>query len=557
MDKSFLTLFKYEFKKQFLFKFKKDKSDIVGSILSTLITLTVIGAFVLFLSVIAKNYVLVKMNKVLDIFGRAYELLNVFYSIILVALIFVGLENMRKTLTDNVDKKIMLRLPVKEEMLFLTKLLVLMLRNYILAFVIVVPVNVIFYIATAPSAIFWLMTFVVWLFFPLVVSLFTSLLIVPYIKVVQFLKTRYAFVFVLFTVLLALGIMVYMWFLSVVQSYLETGYIRFLFNEKFLTTLQTLLNYTYPANCLAGLALTKNVAKSLLILILCSTASVLLIYYITKKLYHVVLYKNDDNVVVRKSKTKLKANSVMFGLIKKEIISVTREPKHIFSYLAIATIMPIMVFSCYTLFESLIYNMLGMKLAFSLALLCVLVFSVLTNTFCSTNLTREGTSLLKQKTFPIKATQILTAKVIFCSVVSLLSVLVSSFVLILFTSLGVWEGLLCLVIGSLFTIAQILLATRIDLNNLKMSFTFQQIEKRTSTTISKVVTIGLIVSLVAGILALVLGAFSQGSFILQITSSVPSWLTYVVPVLVGLLYCGLSVLFYFCKLQKALDNITK
>ena len=557
MDKSFLTLFKYEFKKQFLFKFKKDKSDIVGSILSTLITLTVIGAFVLFLSVIAKNYVLVKMNKVLDIFGRAYELLNVFYSIILVALIFVGLENMRKTLTDNVDKKIMLRLPVKEETLFLTKLLVLMLRNYILAFVIVVPVNVIFYIATAPSAIFWLMTFVVWLFFPLVVSLFTSLLIVPYIKVVQFLKTRYAFVFVLFTVLLALGIMVYMWFLSVVQSYLETGYIRFLFNEKFLTTLQTLLNYTYPANCLAGLALTKNVAKSLLILILCSTASVLLIYYITKKLYHVVLYKNDDNVVVRKSKTKLKANSVMFGLIKKEIISVTREPKHIFSYLAIATIMPIMVFSCYTLFESLIYNMLGMKLAFSLALLCVLVFSVLTNTFCSTNLTREGTSLLKQKTFPIKATQILTAKVIFCSVVSLLSVLVSSFVLILFTSLGVWEGLLCLVIGSLFTIAQILLATRIDLNNLKMSFTFQQIEKRTSTTISKVVTIGLIVSLVAGILALVLGAFSQGSFILQITSSVPSWLTYVVPVLVGLLYCGLSVLFYFCKLQKALDNITK
>ncbi len=557
MDKSFLTLFKYELKKQFLFKFKKDKSDIVGSILSTLITLTVIGAFVLFLSVIAKNYVLVKMNKVLDIFGRAYELLNVFYSIILVALIFVGLENMRKTLTDNVDKKIMLRLPVKEETLFLTKLLVLMLRNYILAFVIVVPVNVIFYIATAPSAIFWIMTFVVWLFFPLVVSLFTSLLIVPYIKVIQFLKTRYVFVFAIFTILLALGIMIYMWFLGVVQSYLETGYIRFLFNEKFLTTLQTLLLYTYPANCLAGLALTKNVAKSLLILILCSTASVLLIYYITKKLYHVVLYKNDDNVVVRKSKTKLKANSVMLGLIKKEIISVTREPKHIFSYLAIATIMPIMVFSCYTLFESLIYNMLGMKLAFSLALLCVLVFSVLTNTFCSTNLTREGTSLLKQKTFPIKATQILTAKVIFCSVVSLLSVLVSSFVLILFTSLGVWEGLLCLVIGSLFTIAQILLATRIDLNNLKMSFTFQQIEKRTSTTISKVVTIGLIVSLVAGILALVLGAFSQGSFILQITSSVPSWLTYVVPVLVGLLYCGLSVLFYFCKLQKALDNITK
>ena len=557
MDTSFSTLFKYEFKKQFLFKFKKDKSDIVGSILSTLITLAVIGAFVLFLSVIAKNYVLVKMNKVLDVFGRAYELLNVFYSIILIALVFVGLENMRKTLMDTVDKKIMLRLPVKEETLFLTKLLVLMLRNYILTFVIVVPVNVIFYIAISPTAIFWLMTFIVWLFFPLVVSLFTSLLIVPYVKIIEFLKTRYALVFAIFTIILALGIVVYMWFLGVVQSYLETGYIRFLFNEKFLTTLQTLLNYTYPANCLAGLALTKDVAKSLIVLIMCAISAALLMYFITKKLYHVVLYNNEKVVVVRKKQTKLKANSVMFGLIKKEIISVAREPKHIFSYLVIATIMPIMVFSCYALFESLIFNMLGMKLTFSLALLCVLVFSVLTNTFCSTNLTREGTSLLKQKTFPIKATQILTAKVIFCSVVSLLSVLISSVVLIAFTSLGVWEGLLCFIVGSLFTIAQILLATRIDLNNLKMSFTFQQIEKRTSTTISKVVTIGLFVSLVAGILALVLSTLSQGSFILQISSIVPNWLSYVVPVLIGLLYCGLSVWFYFAKLQKALDNITK
>lgn len=557
MNDSFLTLFKYEFKKQFLFKFKKEKTDIVGSLLSIILTLAIIAAFVVFLSVIAKNYILVKVNKVLDSTARAYELLNVFYSILLVAMVFLCLENMRKTLLDNVDKKIMLRLPVKEETLFLSKLIVLMLRNYILAFVLVVPVNVIIYIALSPSAIFWLMTFVVWLFFPLIVSLFTSLLIVPYAKLIEFIKTRYLLVFIMLTIVLALGVLVYMWFLGVVQTYLETGYIRFLFNEEFLTTLQTLLKYTYPANCLAGLALCKDMAKSAIVVLLCSIAAILLVYYVTKNLYHIVLYKNEKLVVVKKKRVTLKKNSVMMGLLKKEFISVSREPKHIFAYLVIATIMPIMVFSCYTLFESLIFNMLGMRLSFSLALFCVLVFSVLTNTFCSTNVTREGTGLLKQKTFPIKATQILTAKVIFCAIVSLLSVLISSIVLILFTSLNIWDGMLCFVVGALFTMAQIFVATRIDLNNLKMSFTFQQIEMRTSTTISKVVLIGLIVSVIAGISALILSALSQGSFILQIASILPVWLVYVVPVVVGLLYCGLSMLFYYYKLQKALDNITK
>ena len=143
----FLTLFKYEFKKQFPTKLRKDKTDIVGFILSLSVTLLIAGMFIYFLSVIATNYVEVKIDKVFDSESRAYELLNLFYSVILVFLVVMCLENMRKTLTDKTDKKILLRLPVNHQTLFLSKLSVLLLKNYIITFLVVVPTNIIIYLA--------------------------------------------------------------------------------------------------------------------------------------------------------------------------------------------------------------------------------------------------------------------------------------------------------------------------------------------------------------------------------------------------------------------------
>ena len=551
---TFSTLFKYELRKQFPIRLKKDKADIIGTLLSFLVTAVIIGMFVYFLSVIAKNYVEVKIDKVLDSTSRAYELLNVFYSIILTFMIFVCLENMRKTLTDGTDKKILLRLPVKEQTLFLSKLLVLLLKNYVLAFLLIIPTNIILYLALMPSGIFWLMTVIVWLFFPLIVSLFTSILIVPYIKIMNFVRNKYILIFAVLAIILAGFVLIYMAFLGIVQGYLETGFIKFLFNEEFIKTLQNLLLWTYPSNCLAGIVLCKDLVKSFLIVIACVVISITLMYFVTKNLYHIALYRSDSRKSVYKKSNKIKKHSVIGGLIKKEFISVSREPKHIFSYLVIATIMPILVYCCYTLFESLILNMIGIKITFALALFIVTVFTVLTNTFCATNITREGTSLLKQKTFPIKASQILSSKVIFCFIVSLMSVIISAIVLIFATSLTFWDGLLCMIVGILFSIAQILIATRLDLKNTRMSFTFQQVQKKSATTIAKVVTLGLIVAILIGVSSLLISVLSQSSILSNVNIHI--CFAYIIPVVLSLIYVGLAILFYFYKLQKSLDNIT-
>lgn len=548
----FKTLFRYELKKQFP-TFNKDKKEFVGSFVSLCLTLLIVVAFVYFMTIISKNYILVRLNKVDRPYERAYELLNAFYLIVMAVMSIITLESMRKTLADKTDKQILLKLPVKEQTIFLTKMVVLLLKTYILTCLMIVPINLIIYIALAPKALFWLFSVVVILVFPIVLFLVAGIFIVPYIMFVNFIKNKYAIIFIALTILFVAGVFAYAGFLAVVQSYLETGYIKFLFNEEFVLFMQSLTKWAYPSNCFAGLVLNKHLLRSVLALSGCCLISVVLVYFVTKKLFHITLYKNESRKVL-KSRAKFRKHSVCFALLRKEFVSISREPKHILSYLVIPTIMPILAYCCYTLFESLIMNMLGIKVPMALALLIVIVFSVLTNTFCATNITREGVTFLKQKTFPIKAKQILDVKVLFCSIVSLASTIASCLVLIFATSLYVWDGLLCVLVGGMFTLAQIFLATKLDLKNVKPSLTSRQVAKVNSTTIVKVVSLGVLISGLTGVATLIFGIFSQTGVI--IAEPIDACFEYLIPLVFGLAYLGFSISFYFHKLQRTLDNLT-
>ena len=393
------------------------------------------------------------------------------------------------------------------------------------------------------------------MFFPIVIQLFTSILIVPYIKILDFIKNKYVLMFIVLSVILVGFVLLYMSFLSVVQSYLETGYLKFIFNEEFIHTLKGLLTFAYPINCFSNIMFGNNLLVSFLVILVSVVLACLAVYTVTKRLYYLTLYKSEDRNNTFNKTGKIKKHSIMGGLIKKEFISVAREPKHIFSYLVVATIMPILVYCCYTLFESLIMNMIGLKITYALALFITVVFTVLTNTFCATNITREGVTLLKQKTFPVKASEILNAKLIFCSIVSLLSVLVTGVVLIIFTSLSFWQGVFCIVLGSIFTIAQILLATRVDLNNANMSYSMQQLQKKSSSTVAKVVIIGLVVAIVTGVSALLINVVAKSNLIAGVSLHIS--FAYLIPLFISLVYCGIVVCFYLHKLQKSFEKIAK
>ena len=557
--REFLILFKHEMKMQFplpfLSKGRKQKPDIIGSLLSLLTTLLVACVFIALLSIVVKNYVKVEIHRVPAPFERGLELLNLLYTTILIAISVACMEKMRRGLTKRRDNELFLRLPVKPQTLLMSKLLAILVWTYIFALVLVVTVNVIFFIALKPSFIFWIYTFLVWVLMPLSAFLIATLLLVPYIKVIDFISERYWLIFVILSCMIIGAFLLYSGLLGILQSLLETGSIKFLFNEAFINTLQGLLVWTYPANCFANIALGKNLFLSLLITVVIAVLAVVILYFVSKRLFYATLYKNESKKLAKKVNKEYVVRKPLASLIHKEFISVFRNRKHLFSYFAIATAMPVMVYCCYTLFESLISNAIGLKVNFSLALLVLLIFSILTNTFCATNITRDGLVALKSKMFPIKASTQLLAKVLFCAIVSSAAVIVSVIVL-LFAGLSVWEGCLCGVVALAFSTAQIFIATRMDLNHANVSASSYEIEQINNRTISKVVVLGLILALIFGVLSMALFIFAKMDTISFIASlNLKTWYAYLIPILGGVLYLGFALFYYLHKLEKSFEHM--
>lgn len=548
--KEFLVLFKRELKMQFPFRSRKGQHDVLGGLLTGLITLIISGVFIFLFTEIVKSYVAVKLNKVYEPAKRGLELLNACYILGVIASTIACLEKMRRTLSQKKDKELLLRLPVSVKAILLSKLATTALWLYACTLLWIIPVNVIFYIVLKPTAVFWLYSFLVWLFIPTLAILMASIILLPYIKIVDFISNKYTMLFTIYVAFLAVVFVAYSGFLDILKSLLQTGSIKFMFNEAFVTFLQKTLAWAYPTNCYANLIFGKDLFLSLTIILLIAALTLLIVNLVAKRLFFTTMYKTEKNRTKVRRELKFRANAPLKSLIKKEFITIFREPRHIFSYFAISAAMPIMAYCCYTLFESLIKNALGINVSFAIGVLVMLVFSVLTNTFCASNLSRDGITIFQAKTFPIKAKTILLAKVIFCVIVSTLTIIMAMLTLGLGTSLTALESVICAISCFAFSAAQIFLATRVDLNRVHPTASPAETERLQSRTITKIVTLGVMFALIMGVAVLFLSIFGQRTA----TDALPFYV-YLIPLCGSLIYFVGALFYYTINIEKQFYKI--
>ncbi len=552
--KEFWPLFKYEFKLHTSFIRKGDKKDWLGFMLGILTIVFIVGVCVKFLAKILGNYLIVELNKVYEPLVRAVEILNLLYIIVFIVMTFIFLERARKIFADKKNKVAFMRLPISQRNIFLSKFLILTIHVYITCASFILTINVVLSTLLPFGASFWFATIVICAFMPLACLFFVALLIVPYIKIIEYLAHKYTLLFFLFTVVLVVAFIAYSQILGIVQTLLTTGSIRFLFNEDFITGMQSLYKFSYLSSAYVSILIRKGALLDWLVIVSFAIFSLFFMYVVSKKLYRLTLYRQPvRDISVRTPKT-VKQRSSFVALLKKEFICVYRQPGYMFNYLSVAMSMPIMVYTCFTLFETLMYNTLGIRINFALALSIILVFGVLTNTFCATNVSRDGFGILKMKTLPIKANKLFFAKISFCTIISSLAVIVASVLLMALTNLQVGEGFLCILIGIAFTIAQVLVATKLDLNYAKVSLSNLEMEKQSTKTLSKVILIGVVLAVLASCSVILFAILSSG---LNLTANVKfvRVCMYVVPVLIGAIYLICAILYYRRKMFRSFEKL--
>lgn len=541
-------LTKREFKQQFeLYQIKNKKyHNFLGNILSIIIVLCLLAAFTLTFYAFVKGYQDIKMNGVSTLKERQHEVLTIAYLIVIVIGVVNGMTKITKSFMLDESMKILVKLPVSAQTIFWSKFIVLYIHEILFSLLTILPINITFAIVVHPNFWFWIMTILVCLLLPLVELIFASILAMPFARIVNFLKSRYLLTAILFILGISLFFVVYIKFVSVFKLWFETGSIESIFNQKTIDLISNIAKYAYPANLFAHTALMDNGIISLFLIILLSAVFFGITYLIIKFLFTNVLKYGTKPLRGIKKKTKIKQSSPFFALLKKEFVTIWRSPNYLFQYFVMAFIMPIMTFSCLLIFTEFIERLIGDNWNVELCVFVISMFSVLTNVFCATNISREGKMFNLSKRLPYSYQKQLFIKVCFCCIISYISVFISLLVISISGYINLLEFFLILIAMFLLVTGEVLIATRKDLNHPS----FDQLENgevnKENTTVSFIIGTGLLFSLLIGASSFIISFLVNGKK-MQSHSPLVALLCVLA---ICLVYFGIACFYFFKGLIK-------
>lgn len=539
----------------------RSRNKIAPVLARAFLTIALIGAMVaIFVFVASKfidTYTAIKINRVLDIQARQYEIMSLGYFMLMIIFVLSAVSSLSHELFENSDLNILITMPFSGTEIFLSKLTAVFFKQVLLALICVPTLNFTFLIVadvvTAPRIIG---TFLVSIFIPIIPLGIASIIVLPFYYLKRLVNSHYILAFATMTALTALFCWGYSFVFDVAQSLFATGKISSLFNENVMNGIINFTKFNYPANLFASLMLGRDIGKNIGILIGISVGALAICLLVVHAIFIRVSHSNLSIHVPHapKQKEKFVKLSRFGALLDKDFLLVLRTPSYAYMYLTTAAVMPVMAYYSAQMAESMVAGLLGnANLSFEICTFIVILYSMLTNTFCSTNISRDGYMCMTQKTLPFSPAKILGAKITFCAIVAEVSALIACIVLYATGIESGVEATLTFLAASFYAVAQIITATKLDLRHPHFSRAQDGEIKENNSTVSVVILLGLATSFVIGF-ALLFTAFAPlfGGEQVQVADKASSYaIALCVPF--GLLCCAVG--YFFANLKKTYANL--
>ena len=530
--------------------------NLISYLLMAVLIACIIAAFALIFSQFTKTYSQIKINRVPDVSARQFEIMSVVYFAMIVAFIVTGTSRLCYTLFENSDIAILISMPFSAFEIFASKLTWLYVRQTLVSLFAVLTVNLTFFISTnLISAYNVLMSFFVALILPILPLSIAAVLALPYYYLKRIITSHYLLNFAAMTALLVVFCILYAKLFGIAENLLGTGRLSSLFNERTMLQIANFAKNAYPANLIAGIMLGRDIGKNIGILL----GILLGALAIGLPVIHAIFIKVTQTGfgahvphVSHKELRFIRRNRIL-SLINKEFITVLRTPGYAYMYFATAIIMPVMSYYSAKLGTSLLGGMLGnVRFDFELCTFIVILYATLTNTFCSTNISRDGYMSMMQKTLPYSPQQILSAKMIFSGIVSEASILITCITLCASGLEGAGDGIITFISASMLAAAQIMFATRLDLNHPHFSRSDDGEIKEANTTVSVIILVGLAVCLAIGVLLLY---NTVSGLITGTPSATDKGISYAYSLAIPFALLAAAAAFFFVNLKQVYQNL--
>lgn len=481
---------------------KKRLSDWAGILLMALLAAVIIAVFVVVFSKFVETYCGIKINRVSDIAARQFEIMSMAYFALILVFIFSGVSALNHTLFENSDLNILITMPFSSTDIFLSKLTTVYLKQLVFAIACVFSVNFTFFVTTGTLNVYnGLMTVVVAVLLPVIPLAVAAIIALPYHYLKTLVSSNYVLLFAVMTIIMALFCWGYSFVFDVAQNLLASGKITKLFDENVMKGIISFTKYNYPANLFAYLMLGREIGKNIGILAGILIGAGAICFFLVRALFIGVTHSDFSVRIPHSRKKNLHfSNNTRFGaLMRKEFLLVMRTPGYAYMYFTTAAIMPIMAYCSAKITIGVFSNLIGnVDVGFELCTFIAILYSTLTNTFCSTNISRDGYMALTQKTLPYSPVKILGSKMAFCSIVAIASTLITCIVMAATRLESVQEAVVTLFATSMIAFAQIVFATKLDLAHPHFAKTDDGEIKEANSTVSAVIAVGLLTSCIIG-----------------------------------------------------------
>jgi len=532
-------LLKKEFSEK-LSNLKNRRKDIAGTIFSAVLLFAVVAIFAAVFMFLTKTYAVVKIGYITKTKDRVFEIFTVFFTIILILLSAMGIAKLNKNLISSGNLN-MLHLPITPFQIFISKLILVYIELTLTSLILCVPVAIMFVSQGFVTGWSIVASFVLALLLPFVALGLASIFTIPFYYVKKWLNKQFVIQLIVYISIMAGAFVLYSLFLKLVQHLMESGQIQFFFNEKFINGVKDFCDVAYPINFFSKIMVGTKVALNSLYALLSSVVFGVVCFFLSKFVFYLVrqnkLADRNDFYLVRKPR---KSRPVVLSMMEKEFKTVLRTPSYAFNYYAIVLSLPLMVVITTNLLFSMMKNLTVFSCDFEIVLCAMCMYSILLNSFCANNISRDGKFYNLMKTYPVSAKQVVFSKILFCSITSVISIVATGLVIVFNGQLSLLKTLAVMAICLILNFGIICLATRKDLNTLKHA---ENAENNQSTNF--LLFWGLLFSVGLSVLAVVMSIFLQFKYTIRLSNII----TCIVLFIVSVIACLCSVIYLLRKLD--------
>ncbi|MCI5791541.1 MAG: hypothetical protein MR239_06630 [Clostridiales bacterium] len=536
------------FKKDFLiftssFKKKNAKYGVSNALSGFVLTAIIFAAFVYVFKNFADNYVGLVFGETGAEILRVNELLIIAFEAVFLIDIIVGIKSIYGAVSSNKDMDVLIYQPIDSREIFAYKFIKIYFSQLVSSFLAVLPVVIVMDIVSpaAGGTAYYALSVLNIVLLPLASCTMSALLSIPVIAVMRAIEDKFVIKLILYVIVLGVGFWLYSRFLAILTELLKTGEMKNSFDLNAISAIHNATEKMYPGKFFAEMLLGKNLGRDMGILLAICLAGLAASLFLVRLIYNKVVQKNlEGKPKYFRKPRKYRPKGVVESLLYKEFVTVLRTPTYAFQYFATTVTLPFMVYVCVNLLRSLMSTLTIFNCDFELAMFVISMFGILTNTFSMSNISRDGQMYKTLKTMPISCKQYMTAKLVFCGIVSVFSVLASCVILLSVGFLNAWQAVYAFVVGGILSMAEVMFVTRKDMNAPSFAKKNETVELNGST--STLILVGLLVSLVAGG-----GAVALNAVLSFITSSALATLASVgLITLFAAIYAVVAVI-YFLK----------